>query len=405
VVQSGAVSQFEILCCSPAFLPADSHGGLPYSTFNLCRALIHAGARVTVVTTDRNGDRRLDVATDRWTSYEDVRVWYASTRSGPFVFAPSAKTAIAETMPSTDCVIGSGTLWVHLGWLAWRAARRHGKPRLEYPRGLLDLWAYRHKALRKQAYWHAVGKRILDEAAVVVALTEQERQRLRDLHVTNRIEVIPNGAASEMSAEPVGRDWLDARYPALRGRRYVLFLGRVHEKKGLDVLLPAVAALSARHDRVAFVIAGPIASSFEARWRALVAEHRLEDTLILPGPVSGTTKAAWLAHADLFVLPSYSEGMPMAALEALRAGCPVVLTKACALPEVEDAHAGLVIDPDVGQLVGALSALLDDAPRRQMMAQHARALAATNFNWDTIGERTLALCRSVAASACSSPRK
>ena len=390
-----------VVFCSPAFLPAESHGGVPYSAFSLCKAMIRAGADVRVITTDRNGDRRLAVTTDRWTEYEGVTVWYAKTANGPFLFADSTRAALADALPPADCVINSSTLWMHSGWLAWRAARRLGKPSLNYPRGLLDAWAYNHKRFRKQFYWHAVGKRILRDSAVVVALTDHERRRLRDLRVATRIEVIPNGAEMDAAETTPNRAWLDATYPALRGRRYVLFLGRIHQKKGMELLLGAIGDLQARVGTgIAFVIAGPVDAEYQSQWQDLIRTHGLADTLVLPGSVGGPAKAAWLRHADVFVLPSYSEGMPVAVLEALSAGCPVIITEACAVPEVAQAQAGIVINPNVGELTAALSALLEDESRRALMGVRARALAEASFDWDAIGRRTIALCREVTQAEC-----
>jgi len=173
----------------------------------------------------------------------------------------------------------------------------------------------------------------------------------------------------------------------------VLFLGRIHEIKGIDILLPAIAAFRRSRDDVAFVIAGQIDAGYQSRWNEIVRQLGLEQALILPGAVSGVDKDAWLRHAALFVLPSYSEAMPVSVLEALACGCPVVVSRACHLPEIEAAGAGLLIEPGVEALGAAMQALLDDEPRRLAMAERARVLATTTFDWDAIGRRTLTLCR------------
>jgi glycosyltransferase involved in cell wall biosynthesis len=387
-----------ILVCSTGFLPADAAGGVPYSTFNLCKALVRAGADVRVLTTDRNGIQRLDVPTDCWTAHEGIPVWYAKTAPGPFLFARSAGAAVAEVVPSVDCVINSGTLWVHLGFLAWRAARRHGKPSITYLRGLLDPWAMDFKPVRKRTYWYLCGKRILDDSAAVVALHEQERERIRALGITTRIEVIPNGAAIPGDTDSLGRDLIDTRFPALSGRRYVLFLGRVHQKKGMDVLIPAISEMLAAGQAAAFVIAGPIESGYAAVFSELVRANALDGRIILTGTVGGNLKTALLRHADLFVLPAYSEGQPVAVLEALLCGCPVIITRQCNVPEVEEAKAGLIIDPDRRQLVEAMRLILQSGDLRRAMADRARTLAKEKFDWDPIGERTLALCRALASA-------
>jgi glycosyltransferase involved in cell wall biosynthesis len=212
--------------------------------------------------------------------------------------------------------------------------------------------------------------------------------------VAGHIEVIPNGAAVD-GAVPA-RDVLEARVPELSGRRYVLFLGRIHAKKGLDLLMDAIAQPAIDAANVAVVVAGPVDREYAREWQQLLRRHPSGGRVIAPGAVEGELKAALLQHADLFVLPSYSEGLPVAVLEALAAGCAVVITRACNLPQVADAQAGLVIEPDAGELSRALRTLLTDEPRRRAMAANARALARREFDWDVIARRTLQLCRGIA---------
>jgi glycosyltransferase involved in cell wall biosynthesis len=388
-----------ILVCAPGFMPAQSAGGPPFSTFYLCRGLQKAGADVRVVTTDWNGPTRLHVPTDRWTTYEEIPVWYARNRGGPVMYSPSAARIIAEWMPRVDCVINSGTLWFHLGFASWRTARRYQTPSLTYVRGLLDPWAFNFKPVRKRVYWAAIGKRILRDSTVVVALTESERKAIRALDVSTRIEVIPNGASVDL--ESTSRAFLDESIPSLSGRRYVLFLGRIHAKKGLDVLLEAISAYRSDDPGTGFVVAGPVDVEYAAHWEGLVDRYGLRGSLITPGPVSGALKAALFEHADVFVLPSRSEGLPVAVLEALAAGCPVVITKECNVPEVAHARAGIVVEPDATQVGRAMRALLNDREQRRAMSDNARMLARESFDWDVIAQRTIALCRDIASGRAS----
>ena len=374
-------------------MPAESFGGLPFSTFYLCQSLTRAGADVRVVTTDCNGAGRLDVPTDRWTTYEDVPVWYARNRGGPLLYAPSAARALAERMPHVDCVINSGTLWSHLGFLPWRATVRRRIPSLTYVRGLLDPWAFNFKPWRKRIYWHTIGKRILRDSTIVIALSDSERAALRRLRVSNRIEVIPNGAFLDTGPSP--RTLVDTKMAELRGRRYVLFLGRIHPKKGVDLLVRAIANGAFERERLAFVIAGPLDAEYAVEWQQLLVSARLNDAVVIPGAVRGELKAALLRNAECFVLPSHSEGLPVAVLEALAAGCPVVISRQCNLPEVEAARAGIVIDPEVGELTSAIQNVLADEGRRNEMREQARALAQ-KFDWNVIAQRVLLLCREIA---------
>lgn len=383
-----------IVCCD-AFLPANREGGPPFSTFNLCGSLANQGVEVGVVTTNRNGSGRLRVPTDCWTTYDGIPVWYARSLPGPYYPAPSAARALRELAPQAACLLNSGTLWTHLGYMAWRASARFGVPMVTYLRGLLDPWALAFKPGRKRVYWTLLGRRILRSSAAVVALTEHERETMEKLGVARRIEVIPNGVDVTEFANPPSRSFLVERFPALRDRRYILFLGRIHEKKGLDLVFRALSRLGRHAEHLAVVVAGPVDEAYRKRFERLLDESPLRGQVILTGQVSGAIKAALLRHAEAFTLPSYSEGLPMAVLEALASGCPVVVTRQCNLPEVSHAGAGFEIEPDADALAQALVQILSSRDLRQNMAINAVQLAHDKFDWGTVGARTLDLCRSL----------
>lgn len=388
----------KILVCSDGFLPAYGFGGVPYSTFHLSKALVSGGASVKVLTTDRNGRQRLNVATDRWTEYDGIPVWYARTAPGPLLFARSTRRVLREELPAVDCVIDSATLWTDVGLAAWRAERRIGKPSITYVRGLLDPWALAFRPWRKRLAWFLWSKRMLDDASAIVALSEAERRDIANMGVSSRIHVIPNGATLE-SGGPAPRDLVDATFPGLKGRRYVLFLGRVHDKKGLEILIPAISDLVQTASDVTLVVAGPIDPGYAARFREL--SRLLDGRIIVTGTVDGTLKTALLTCAHLFALPSHGEGLPVAVLEALLCGCPVVISAQCNLPEVEQAGAGYVVETNRKQFVDAMRALLDDEPGRREMSARARMLAQSTFDWEIIGARVLSLCEQVTADAQS----
>jgi len=386
-------ARLRIVVCSDAFLPATREGGPPLSTFNLCRALAEAGADVRVVTTNRDGAGRLELRTDEWVDNEGIPVWYARSLPGPYYPAPSAARALKGM--AVDCMIGSGTLWTHLGFLAWRAARRRGVPFLLYPRGLLEPWVMALKPIRKRVYWALAGKRIVRGAAVVIALSDRERGTIAALAPARRVEVIPNGVEIKDASGVPPRSSLAGWLPQLGRRPFMLFLGRIHEVKGLGPLIESLARPVLADVDFAMVFAGPVDDEYRTRFERLIVSSPARDRIVLAGEVSGLRKSALLAHAAVFVLPSFSEGLPMAALEALASGCPAIVSPDCNLPEVADAGAGLVVEPDPARLADALALVLTQDERRQAMSSRARWLARERFNWKTIGARTLSLCQEV----------
>ena len=380
-----------LLLCTNAFPPADREGGPPFSGLHLATALVEAGAQVRIVTTNRNGSHRLDVPTDQWREFQGLPVWYASTWRGPWVYGRALSRVIREEVARADGVINSSTLWTYAGYCSWRACSKFGKPSLLYPRNLLSPWALGYRGVRKRLHWNLLGRHIVESADAIVALTEKEREDVRRMGVRARVEVIPNGAVMPDSSPALTRGALDRLLPALAGRRFVLFLGRLHAIKGLDLLLAAIESLSGEFPEVAFVLAGPLDRSYGPRMKALVDRHDPLRRVLLPGTVRGESKALLLKFASVFVLPSYSEGLPVAVLEALANGCPVVVTKQCNLPEVVIAGAGREINPDQSELTAAVRQILLDEGLRQQMASNALRLVKERFDWGAIGIKVLSL--------------
>jgi glycosyltransferase involved in cell wall biosynthesis len=385
----------KVVVCSNAFLPAELEGGPPFSTYNLCRALSQEGAEVSVVATNRNGTAHLPVATDGWSGFEGLPVWYAKAGRDSYYFAPSAARALASIGASADVIINSGTLWTHLGFLAWRAGRRRGIPSITYVRGLLDPWARAYRRHRKRLYWRLLGERLLRDTAAIVALTHAEKTEVEATGVKTRVEVIPNGVDVAEHARPAERRLLVDLSRALGERRYLLFLGRVHPIKGIDILVRSFAEIAREMPDVDLAIAGPVDPRFETRFQQLLDSSGMRARVALTGPVAGRVKHALLQHAEALVLPSYSEGLSMAALEALASRCPVILSRRCNLPQVALHRAGLEIDPDEGQLRDALHRLLSDDSLRAELAENAYRLACQHFDWRVVGKRVLELCASV----------
>ena len=214
-------------------------------------------------------------------------------------------------------------------------------PYLAYPEGSLDPWTLRYGYLKKKIWWHLGEHSYLQGAAAIVALTGAERDHIRSMGLTNRIEVIPNGIHLSTLEEMAGRSELEDKWNRLRGKRWILYLGRLHPKKGLDLLIPAFAMLSRRfHDHV-LVIAGPDEGGFSKQVQKMVEDFGIRERVLLTGPVYGKIKIGLMKGADAFALTSYSEGMPLAVVEALGCGIPVLLTQACNVPEVAEEGGGI----------------------------------------------------------------
>jgi glycosyltransferase involved in cell wall biosynthesis len=229
-----------------------------------------------------------------------------------------------------DAIIVNG-LWQYNGYAALRIVRPLGKPYFVFPHGMLDPWfkhAYPFKHLKKRLYWELAEREVLRNARAVFFTCEEERQLARQTFPGFECNALVTGYGS--AGPTLGRDQCVAEFlgtfPALEGRRLLLFLGRLHEKKGCDLLLDAFASIAGRDPTLHLVVAGPTESPLYAQLRGRSESRGVADRVTWTGMLSGTRKWGALYAADLFVLPSHQENFGIAVVEALACGTPVAIT-------------------------------------------------------------------------------
>jgi poly(glycerol-phosphate) alpha-glucosyltransferase len=347
----------------------------------LVKALQRDGCAVRVFSiADRESDR--DAA--QWTDTNlDVH-----NRWGPRAFGYAPELGKALDAAGLDLVHTHG-LWMYPSVAASRWAARWNRPLVVSAHGMLDPWAVRNAAWKKRLAGWLYENRHLTRAACLHALNDAEYEAIRSYGLTNPVAVIPNGVdlpePDEPSASP---DWVEAP----QRRRVLLFLGRLHPKKGLAGLLQAWAAvhrdMPAAAEGWQLTIAGWDQGGHEAELRRLAEALKLGETVRFVGPQFGPQKAASLAFADGFVLPSLSEGLPMAVLEAWAYRLPVLMTSQCNLPEGFAAGAALEIAPNADRMAEGLVAFfrLSEGERRAM-GYRGRRLVEERFVWQGIASQ------------------
>ncbi|MCB1633229.1 MAG: glycosyltransferase [Xanthomonadales bacterium] len=306
---------------------------------------------------------------------------------------PGVSLSLARALPGAvraADVVHVHAIWNFPTWWAMRCARAAGTPYIVAPQGSFDPWALRQNALGKRLYGALTEIPLLRRANCLQALSQKEAAQFRAGGLSGPIEVIPNGIPSKMFAASAEQRSLATCLDLPTGSRTLLFLSRVHPKKGLDLLLNAFAQLASRYPYVYLVIAGHDAGSgYKTQMEALAASLGVAERCRFIGEVVGDTKRECLQGADAWALISHSEGLPVAALEALGAGLPCVLSDECNLPEVGDHGAGWVVNPDVEAATDALSELLANPAEARARGDRARQLVAERFTWDRIAEQTI----------------
>jgi glycosyltransferase involved in cell wall biosynthesis len=272
-------------------------------------------------------------------------------------------------------------VWDPLLLLAAVQARRHRVPYFVLVNGMLDSWCLAQNALKKRVALSTLHGLLLRRAAAIHVNSEEERSRLRDLGLSVRTVVVANGVFVPT--------WLAARAPEPDRRSPVLlFLGRLHPKKGVDILIDAFAKLAWEHPSLQLVVAGPDEGVVRPAMEA-VRKAQLGDRVAFPGPVFGEEKWRLLGRATCFCLPSRQEGFSMAVLEAMACGLPVVISDACHFQQVAAAGAGFVVPGEASHVAAALRRLLDNAALCRQMAANGQRLVTEQYTWSAVAGRLL----------------
>lgn len=281
-------------------------------------------------------------------------------------------------------------LWMYLSVAARKWARVTGRPYIVSPHGMLDPWALSNNGLKKWLARLLYEDAHLREATYLHALCAQEMDAITAAGIHTPVIVLPNGV--EASAAPATPPPWRASLPP--DARILLFLGRVTPKKRVLELVQAFCLTGKAAKNWHLVVVGPADAQYRTELDAAVSSVPSCDNVHLVGPAYGEERAAAYAAAHAFILPSLSEGLPMAALEAFAFGLPALLTPQCNLPESLDAGAAFAIGTEPGAIAEGLLRLFSMAEdERMLMGQRARRLAAEKFNWDTIATEMAELYR------------
>jgi glycosyltransferase involved in cell wall biosynthesis len=248
------------------------------------------------------------------------------------------------------------------------------------PRGTLSSWALGRNAVQKKIFWRWIQEPALRVAACFHATAKSEYEDIRRLGFRQPVGILPNG----IDIPPLNQRTNNGR------RRQLLFLGRIHPIKGVEVLLRAWQAVARRFPEWELRVVGPEEGGYLARMQALAAQLRLE-RIEFAGPVFGEDKLRAYRQANLFVLATYSENFGMTVAEALAAGTPAVVTQGAPWSGLVEQGAGWWIEIGLDPLVASLEQALSTSPQRlEEMGRAGHEWMQRDFSWERIGAQFLA---------------
>ena len=371
---------------------ASVRGGPSQAVLEMVTALRHLNIDAEIATTNDNGDRVLDIPLHQKTEYNGIPSYF-------FANFP-AKTLPRYAIPYRfiPWLLNHGNeydlLHIHgifscLSSLTMAICRIKKFPYIIRPLGQLCTWSMEQSISKKQLYLYLIERKNINHSQAIHLTSEQEQQELSQLNFQTNNFILPHG----LSIPPLindARQKLRHQFKVAEDELIILFMSRLHEKKGLDYLISALSAL--RNKKFTFIIAGSGEPDYEQKIDNLLISYGIKDRTICPGFVNGELKNLLLQGSDLFALTSHSENFGIAVLEALAAGLPVIVTPGVALASIVKEHSlGYVPELEIYSITNALEHFFNHYQETQNVKQRARQLITERYSWESIANRLVAI--------------
>lgn len=376
-------------------------GGPSQAILETITALNSLGIEAEIATTNDNGDRLLDVPLKQKTIYQGVPVWFFPRFSPPisaireFAFSAQLTTWLWKNIQNYDA-LHVHAIFSYPSTIAMAIARIKKVPYICRPIGQLCSWSLQQGQEKKKLYLDLIERANLNASQALHFTSEQEQQEASVLNLKSKSFILPHGLS--VSPEiPNAKQKLRQQYNLPDNELVILFLSRIHQKKGLDHLIPALGTLVDRS--FTFILAGSGDCEYEREITQLLEHHNIKDRTLQIGFVRGENKDLLLQGSDLFTLTSHSENFGVAVLEALAAATPALVTPGVALSSMlKQNRIGYVTDLNVDQIANSIKYCLDHQTEIKTKGEKARSFIAQNYTWDTVANNLITTYQKIAQS-------
>ena len=377
----------KILMIVPAL--GSIYGGPSKSVIELAEAIGKRGVNIDVVTTNANGDERINVPLLTWIEEKNYRIQYFPYWNIlDYKFSPSLTHWLFHNIGNYK-LVHTNAVFSYPVLPAYWACQRNKIPYVVTPRGMLEPWALNYKSYKKGLYFSLVEKPALQKASAIHTLASTEAENIKTLNLGTPLVVIPNGIYRANFEALPNPEIFYQEFSETRNKTLIIFLGRIDPKKGLDLLAKAFAKAHKLFPETHLIVAGQDNTGYLPTAQNYFKEEGCADAVTFTGMLTGEIKYAALAASNIYVAPSYSEGFSMSVLEGMATGLPCVITTGCNFPEAKDVAKIVDIDPE--QIANALISLLQTPLEAKNMGDRARAFILENYTWDKIVLKMIAI--------------
>jgi glycosyltransferase involved in cell wall biosynthesis len=379
-------------------------GGTTEAVIQMVRALRCQGIDVEIATTNDSGDELLDVELYNLIEHQQVPVRFFP-RFSPniksireFAFSSAFTTWMWKNISKYQ-LLHIHAIFSYTSTVTMAIARHYRVPYIVITHGQLCAWSLAQSARKKQIYLSLIERTNLNHSKALHFTADFEQQEVSQLNIIAPNFVLPLGL-SPPTIIPDARQKLRRQLNRPLDEPIFLFLSRIHEKKGLEYLIPALGKLT--NQQFTFILAGSGSPEYQLRVEQMLSQHGILDRTYLAGFATGENKNILLQGSDLFVLTSHSENFGISVLEALASGLPVLVTPGVALSSiVRDCKLGYVANLDVSAITQTLQQHLDTLSNgtKGESDQHIRQFVQSTYSWDKIAGDLINIYKNILSQA------
>lgn len=372
-----------ILHIIPAYYPVMKYGGPIPAAHLLNKTLVKKAVNVDVFTTNAGLESENGFSSDEWKKIDDVKVKYFNYYGyDGYSFSPGMLVELFKAVERYD-IIHIDFVWNFPFLAGSLAGLFRKKPYLVTPMGTIYKEAiYINSENKKMLYYKLIAGRCLKRASAIHFTSENEKDEVMDfLELNNRTIVIPHGLDLSEFDDLPAEGAFKQKYPAVKDKRYILFLGRINVKKGLDIIVKAFRELARIYEDLYLVVVGPDSEGYGEEVKMWLKESSLLDRAVFTGMLRGKEVLEAFVDAEAFILPSYSENFGMAVVEAMACGTPAIISdKVGIYREVEQNNGGIVVETNPQSLFEGIKRLLDNRELRREISKNGKRLVRQYYD-------------------------
>ncbi len=372
-------------------------GGPVTAVTGMAKSQIELGHDVSIVATNSGINNLQDT--------EGININLYPCRFPGWRWSEKFSGALPALIRNAD-IVHIHTVWEYPTYAASSVCRKMGKPYILRPCGMLDKWSLLQSRWKKMIYFHLFANTIIKNAAAIhfTSKAESENSMLCD-NARGRF-TLPLGLLPSAYQDLPEQEMFFNRYPELKGRRLILFLGRLHHKKQPEIAIKSFHRLCAGDPSIHLVIAGSGDSGYIDTLKQLVRQLGIEGRVTFTGMLDRKAVREAYRAADLFILPSLQENFGISVAEALAAGCPVVISDEVDLAsDIRDAGAGLICEPQVETIAYAVRNILNIDELSRAMSENGKRLIREKFTWESLSEKLVDIYEDIISAESFGPSR